>query len=196
MQEKEEREEACVRDEEREVRQAKWAQAEKEEREARQVQREEEREARRAKRAHKERDFQLSLRKEESDKAAAIAAQAQERERERRKNKIASEIPPMGKLRYPKEIVHFLTDFREHMRKYKVDRDQWAVLLKPLLDAKSASFMDRLASDVKNNFNALSEALAKANGITPAYHCRRWYNVTWQEGLTPIEIVLALQAIG
>ncbi len=142
-----------------------------------------------------ERDFRRELRREELHRAEATAAKTTERERERRRNKIATEIPPMGKLRDPKEIVHFLRGFRQHMVTYRVDQDQWATLLLPLLDAKSAVFMDRLSIAIQQDFEALSDALTKANGVTPAYHRRQWYDTTWQEGLSALEVVLKLKAI-
>ncbi len=135
------------------------------------------------------------MRREELDRAATMAARTLERERERRRHKIASEIPPLAKVGDPKEIVYFLRTFRAHMIEYKVDQDQWPTLLRPLLDDMSAKHMDRLSVTSRRDFDALSKELTIANGITPAYHRRRWYDVTWQVGLTPIEIGLTLQAI-
>ncbi len=115
--------------------------------------------------------------------------------REKRRHKIATEIPPVGKLRDPKEIVHFLRKFKAHMVTYQVEEDQWPTLLTPVLDAKSASFMDRLDPEVQQDFQTLSDALAKANGVTTAFHKRRWYDTSWREGLSSIEAGLKFAEI-
>ncbi len=101
----------------------------------------------------------------------------------------------MGKLRDPKEIVHFLRKFKAHMVTYQVEEDQWPTLLSPVLDAKSASFMDRLDIEVQQDFQTLSEALARANGVTTAFHKRRWYDMSWREGLSSIEAGLKFAEI-
>ena len=77
---------------------------------------------------------------------------------------------------------------------YEVDNDQWAVLLKPLLDVKTSNFMDRLSQEVQDDFDALGKALIDFNGINAAYHCRQ-DKLTWSEETSPMETFLNIRAI-
>lgn len=77
--------------------------------------------------------------------------------------------------------MHCLGGFKQHMLRYGVDRDQWAVLLKPALDPKSASFMDRLPQDLQDDFERLSKSLVGFNGINKDYHRRQWEEMAYKE---------------
>lgn len=136
-------------------------------------------------------EYQVQVRKED----IARQEQREELEKKRRKNKIASDIPPLPKLRDPKELVHFMTSFKKHMIRYEVDQEQWAIILKPLLDSKTASHMDHLSQEEVDDFDDLAKSLAHFNGINSAYHRRQWENVTWKDKSIPLESFLNLQNI-
>lgn len=109
-------------------------------------------------------------------------AEDADRAREARRNKIASSIPPFGKLRHPQDLVEFLDQFEIHMRQYRVDHDQWHTLLLPLLDDQTSTAMMRLDQETKLDFSRLSSALAKANGITPAAHGMTGHGMRGSQG--------------
>ena len=79
-------------------------------------------ETRRTEELNKERAFlaekmqrDLEFQRQIRDEDLVRLAKKEEQEKKRRKNKISNEIPPIAKLRDPKEIVHYLTGFRNHM---------------------------------------------------------------------------------
>ncbi len=168
-----------------------------EERRVRDEQLEFDRECSKQDQAHRDKALDLQIQQEERrERETAEERTLQTRLRaERRRHKIASEIPPIGKLSDPKEIVHFLRGFRKHMEDYHVDLDQWHTLLLPQLDSKTAAFMNRLDTETRLDFPALSAALTQANGVTNAYHQGKWYSTSWQQGLGPLETMLQLKAI-
>lgn len=139
-----------------------------------------------------DREFQLQLRKEDLTRLE----EKNELERQRRRNKIAHEIPPMSKLRDPREIVHFLGGFERHMEKYGVDRDQWAVLLKPLLDAKTANFMDRLTPQIQDDHALLCKSLIEYSGINQEYYRKKWEGLAWKDRTPPMEAYMNVYEVG
>lgn len=110
--------------------------------------------------------------------------------------KVIREMPPLARLKEPKEIVHFLGGFVKQMTRYEIEQVEWPSLLKPILDQKSAVFMERLTAEYLEDWETLSKSLIEFNGIDKEFHRKQWEGITWRDKVPPMELFVTIRAIG
>lgn len=179
-----------TQDEDRKERQ----QQREEERLERQQQREEDsrrQDERETRQWEREKELQLQVMHDQKERRT----KKEEANAKRRKFEIASKIPPVAKLRKPKELVWYLTKFRAHMSQYEVDVDQWTTLLRPALDDNTATYLDHLSDETMQDFEKVEKALIEFNGINTTYFRRQWEDVMWSEKQTGAEHLINIQDI-
>lgn len=92
------------------------------------------------------------------------------------------DIPILPKLGNPKEIETFLELFRRDMTTFDVPRGQWATILRPLLDDRSADYSRHLPQKTQDDFDLLAVELTTLHGISPESHGTTWRELTRGEG--------------
>lgn len=105
------------------------------------------------------------------------------------------DIPPIGRLRERMDLVWYLKNFKTQMLHYEVNPKQWGSVLKPLLDDKTASFMERLEGEVLEKFEELEPKLIAFNGITPMFFRQMWEELEWSGTRTIVEHLAHVDSI-
>lgn len=105
------------------------------------------------------------------------------------------DLPTLSSLKDPKQIEPFLAQYQAEMVKYKVPREQWSTILKPLLDDKSQTFVTTLPRETQEDFDQLSEKLLILNGVTKDYYRQQYEIFSAPPDEDPLQTGIRAQSI-